>query len=507
MTHGEDTHNRAQRLRQDLARVLHVAGDSAHLDFALSSFTEHNPYNSTEEILDWLTEINRQEHFRVEPVPLAELDRWAFDRWTGDLCHESGRFFSIRGLEVHCNLGPVKSWTQPIIDQPEVGILGIITQRIDGILYFLMQAKAEPGNINTFQLSPTVQATRSNYTGVHGGKSIPYLEHFLDPGGQTQVLVDQLQSEQGARFYRKRNRNIIIRLADDARIEIGEHFRWLTLRQIRRLLRHDNLVNMDARSVISNISLDPEHKSSLEPIDPQRLEQCLGASSLVAPEISSFEVQCMVSGHGNSPALHDEDDILHTLARYKFECELESRRIPLNEVREWRHTPYEISHVDGLYFSVIGVRVEAASREVVRWDQPIVRQVDPGIVGFVVREIGGVLHFLTQLKMESGNLDLLEMAPTVQCITGSYEEGELPPFVADLLQPTRGEMVFDTLQSEEGGRFFREENRNLLLHGNPTFPVDDLPPRYLWLTLSQLKRFLKFNNFLNVEARSLLSFL
>ena len=68
-------------------------------------------------------------------------------------------------------------------------------------------------------------------------------------------------------------------------------------------------------------------------------------------------------------------------------------------------------------------------------------------------------------------------------------------------------MVFDTLQSEEGGRFFREENRNLLLRGNPTFPVDDLPPRYLWLTLSQLKRFLKFNNFLNVEARSLLSFL
>ena len=32
-----------------------------------------------------------------------------------------------------------------------------------------MQAKVEPGNINSIQLSPTLQATRSNYTKAHGG--------------------------------------------------------------------------------------------------------------------------------------------------------------------------------------------------------------------------------------------------------------------------------------------------------------------------------------------------
>ena len=43
---------------------------------------------------------------------------------------------------------------------------------------YLLQAKAEPGNINKIQISPTVQATKSNYTRVHGGKEIPYLRYF-----------------------------------------------------------------------------------------------------------------------------------------------------------------------------------------------------------------------------------------------------------------------------------------------------------------------------------------
>ena len=33
-----------------------------------------------------------------------------------------------------------------------------------------MQAKIEPGNINKIQLSPTIQATKSNFTQKHGGR-------------------------------------------------------------------------------------------------------------------------------------------------------------------------------------------------------------------------------------------------------------------------------------------------------------------------------------------------
>jgi oxidase EvaA len=160
--------------------------------------------------------------------------------------------------------------------------------------------------------------------------------------------------------------------------------------------------------------------------------------------------------------------------------------------------------VEGKFFSVIGLRVSAANREVHFWDQPIVRQIDPGIVGFLVRELDRVMHFLVQLKMESGNMDLLECAPTVQCITGSYQKGERPPFVSDLLEASDGRTIVDTMQSEEGGRFYREANRNILLRCGEKSLIEELP-LYHWMNMKQLKLLLKFNNSLNVECRSLLA--
>ena len=49
--------------------------------------------------------------------------------------------------------------------QNEIGILGII-KNIKTNKY-LLQAKVEPGKINKIQISPTVQATRSNYSRIN----------------------------------------------------------------------------------------------------------------------------------------------------------------------------------------------------------------------------------------------------------------------------------------------------------------------------------------------------
>mgnify|MGYP000886641591 FL=1 len=96
-----------------------------------------------------------------------------------------------------------------------------------------MQAKIEPGNLNYVQLSPTLQATKSNYTQVHKGKKSLYLEYFRDRTNN--VLVDQLQSEQGGRFFKKRNRNIIINV--EGEVPVRENFQWMTLEQIVQLLK------------------------------------------------------------------------------------------------------------------------------------------------------------------------------------------------------------------------------------------------------------------------------
>jgi len=431
------------------------------------------------------------------------MDKWTFDKKTGDLKHDSGGFFSIRGIHVKTNWGNVPSWSQPIIHQPEIGILGIITKKINGILYFLLQAKAEPGNINTYQLSPTVQATRSNYLQLHGGKTTLYLEHFID-NKKAKVLVDQLQSEQGARFYHKRNRNIIIKIPNDYDLVLGQNHRWLTLGQILKLAQRDNTVNMDTRSVISSISYEPENIISNKSIDKDALEKCLNNFSLTSSLKTNFAVELMVSSHPNSSTLYTSQDILRKIAKRKFECELDTKLIPLNKIDQWVQTSEEIYHPERKFFSIIGVHVEAMNREVSFWDQPIVKQDHTGIIGFVIKVIDGVLHFLTQLKLECGVMDLLEISPTVQCITSNYDEKKLPSYADVILDNKNFDTISNVYQSEEGGRFFQESNQNIILLGDDSFTID-VDDNYIWMTMSQLKQFIKFNNFLNVEARSLLS--
>ena len=493
----------AEQLHRRLQKVLGFSGNSVNVDFYLSSVTEYNPYYATEEVLSWLRSLNEEQYFNVEQIPLDRMENWGFSRITRDLQHVTGGFFSIRGLSIRANCGPIRSWSQPIIYQPEIGVLGILTKKINGVLYFLMQAKAEPGNLNTFQLSPTVQATRSNYTGLHGGKPVAHLEYFLGITPE-QVLVDQLQSEQGARFYKKRNRNMIVRVPDDLDIEVGPAFRWLTLGQVLRLIDLDNTVNMDARSVVSCISFDPEPKVTSRPVDGRELKTCLESSRLIEAPISPFAIDLMLSAHSNSLPHHSLDQLICKLTSEKFNSELSSELIPLGDVDQWNISPTEISHESGRYFSVIGVRVEAASREVSSWDQPILRQRSEGLVGFIARPINGVMHFLVQMRVECGNMDILELAPTVQCITDSYAEGELPPYTEYFTDPSGRRVVFESMQSEEGGRFYQEANRNLIVLSDDELPLNG-NPAYVWMTLYQLKGFIKYNNYLNVEARSLLS--
>ncbi|NED80056.1 NDP-hexose 2,3-dehydratase, partial [Streptomyces sp. SID11233] len=76
---------------------------------------------------------------------------------------------------------------------------------------------------------PTVQATRSNFTGVHRGRGVSYLEYFIGPRRGT-VLADSLQSEQGWWFLHKGNRNMVVETAEEVPLRPG--FRWLTLRQL-----------------------------------------------------------------------------------------------------------------------------------------------------------------------------------------------------------------------------------------------------------------------------------
>lgn len=462
--------------------------------FLKSALTEENPFLSTEGIAAWIREKNAAVHVDIERVPFQQLERWYIEPETQNLRHSSGRFFSIEGISVSTNWGHVPQWMQPIIHQPEIGFLGIITKEINGILYFLMQAKIEPGNVNNVQISPTLQATKSNYTQIHQGNKPLYLEYFLDRSHP--VLLDQLQSEQGGRFLRKRNRNIIIMVNED--IPLYDNFCWLTLGQIKKLIEQDNTINMDTRTVISGIPFGQYTDDTLGAI-----EALLGK----APATQQGELgrNLMLSTLRKRGEKHSMEEILSWLTQLKTLYELSVDVIPLKDVQGWQHTPDSIEHHEQKYFRVIGVRVTISNREVSSWFQPLVEPMQEGICAFVMKKINGVYHFLVQAKLECGNFDIVELAPTVQCLTGNYRNAaEKPPYLDYVLNAKPEQFRHNSLQSEEGGRFYHEQNRHILIEADDDFS-ENVPENYIWMTVQQLKTFIRFNNYLNIQSRSLLS--
>ena len=202
-------------------------------------------------VKDWLRLMYSRTSLRCRPVPLSALGQWRIDADTGNIAHASGRFFTVLGAKVrHRQRFDEIVWDQPFLDQPEVGILGLLATPIGGILHFCLQAKEEPGNLNGIQLSPTVQATYSNYTRTHGGQPPFLVDLFLNPPPE-RILFAKLQTEDGGRFLFKSNRNMIVLCDRDRMPDLPDHFIWLTLRQIGELMTHDNVVNACTRSILS----------------------------------------------------------------------------------------------------------------------------------------------------------------------------------------------------------------------------------------------------------------
>ena len=467
---------------------------SKELEFLKSALQTNSEIFPNEVFLKWIRQKNQAVKVQVNEVPFNTLKKWTVDKSTGNIIHETGKFFSIEGIEINTNWGNVNNWSQPIINQPEIGFLGIITKKINGILHFLMQAKIEPGNINVVQLSPTLQATKSNYSQVHKGKRPLYLEYFNGEKDVT-VLIDQLQSEQGARFLKKRNRNIIVEVIDD--IELYDNFCWVTLGQIKEFIRYDNIVNMDTRTVISCVQYGSYNSKTIQ----------FYSTIIGEDKINERESALLHSVLTNDISYNSFDTIISWLTGLKSFYELNISQIPLNQVKGWINDGTKIFHEQNKYFTVIGVNVEISNREVSVWDQPIIKPAQEGVIAFIVKKINGVYHFLVQAKLEAGNFDIVELAPTVQCLTGNYRKGLNSydvPFINTVLEATDAQIWYSSMQSEEGGRFYHEQNRNMIVEVDDNFPIE-VPANYTWITLNQLYTFIKFNNFLNISARSLLS--
>ncbi|MDR0685639.1 MAG: NDP-hexose 2,3-dehydratase family protein [Spirochaetaceae bacterium] len=441
--------------------------------------------NSLEEINALIERRSREIAVDIKTVPFSRLDNWIIDK-NGSLKHSSGKFFSVEGIRVETDYRTPRCWTQPIINQCEIGYLGIIAKEFNGVLHFLMQMKVEPGNINHVQVSPTLQATRSNFRQAHHGRKPLYLDYF-ENASPREIIVDQLQSESGSHFLRKRNRNIVIMV--DGGVKVYEDFCWMTAGQVKNLMRFDSKVNMPARSVFSLLN-------------PRRLDLPFRGNS----PLPYFGKSLLLSARTDH-SVHSMDYLLSWLTGIKAHCDLTVRSCPINKMTDWRVTEDEIVHRDNKYFKILGIKVSIANREVASWCQPVIKPVENYLCAFVIKEFHGVPHFIVQAKLECGNYDAPELAPTVQClVSNDVKNSSNVPFFDYVRNAPPERILHSTLQSEEGGRFYHAQNRYMLVMADESFPAE-MPEGYVWMSLRQVYAFLRFNNFVNMEARSLIALL
>jgi dTDP-4-dehydro-6-deoxy-alpha-D-glucopyranose 2,3-dehydratase len=498
-----DIKSEIESLRNDLSRCINYKEKSTNLDFLISSLVDYNPDVSTEKVINLLRELNLHQHFEVEQIPISELRGWKREKKTGDIVHESGGFFSIRGISVSSDIGKRKSWCQPIIDQPEIGILGLLAKKTNGILYFLVQMKAEPGNINTYQISPTVQATYSNYTQVHKGRKVLYIEYFLNSSEVT-VLIDQHQSEQGGKFYKKRNRNMIVLLKNDLDIELDPSFQWMTLRQIKELLMLDNYVNMDLRSILSIITYHSDSEKEISPVSYEKLNETILNNNIVSESVDSINIRLLHSSICKQPSNKLNGDILSTISCMRRKYSIQRELIPLNNITNWESDDNTIHHSSDDSFSVIGVRINTNDREITSWDQPIIKQDKIGLSGMVTKIIQEKLYFLVQMKIECGLIDIIEYGPTVQ--SDFYNKSQTVKFSDLFTTPIKSAVYFNVVHSEEGGRFYKYQNKNILIETNEIRKMDNCD-FYTWATSFELKKLMSEGLYVNIECRSILSFI
>lgn len=422
------------------------------------TFLLNASYNSYEGVSGNISDLNEfilkaqdNIHFNTKIISIDSLPDWNFNKSTGNFYHKSNRFFSLEGL-----ITPY--YKSPILVQQEIGILGFLVSIINGILHFLVQLKVEPGNPNGFQLSPTVQATRSNYSQVHGGSLPPFLDFFI-PGRKTKTIRDAYQSEQGLRYFKKRNRNMIV--YTDSPPETGDNHIWMTLGQIKELSNEPLLVNSCARSVLSMISSDVQSYEDCEKL-----------------YFNDHEVFSLL--------LDSHDSLLDT-----------SYLTNLNEIKDWSINNGSFNNERNKDFSIIGVEVSGLSREVEAWSQPLLKENSKGEYGLLIGTINGNPKIFWKLRNEPGLIKGSELGPT--WIKRGIQN-ELDSWGNKLSKSKK--LLLQVELAEEGGRFYQSIFNHKIFWVGEIDP-DNLPKDIIPLSYEQTNRFVGNYSYLTIEARSL----
>ena len=403
-----------------------------------------SPFHSFIDLENNFNQKNAENNFKVDEVGLSKLKDWYFDE-SGNFVHNTGRFFKVVKVKN-------KLVNSGILLQKEIGTLGVVSCVYDDVLYILVQFKKEPGNIVSAQLSPTLQATLSNQNKVHGGSAPKYLELFQNLD-KKEILFNAQLPEQGNRYWRKFNNNIVI-LKDY--FEEDENYFWMTLGQVYEFKKFDNSINSCLRSVLSLITEDVKDRK---------------ITTKLSSKIRNFNDRAEI-----------DNSVIEFYSKKDDELSFKS-----NNDR----------------FHIKGISISIQDREVNSWDQPIIY--DPYIKEYIILSIVNKKErkYLLKEYYEPGYENGFNYGPTA--ISKSDISDNSLKEIERLFDKNANLKFIQSIEmSEEGGRFLHCKVKHSFYELKTDVSLK-FPDNYQLFNMDEINSINK-NKLLSMEARSLIFF-
>jgi len=404
----------------------------------------------------WFNSQKKLNRIKIKTKKLNDLENWNYSKKL--IFHSSQRFFKIVGIEVKSNFAG-KNWDQPIIVQKEKGILGIIKNK--KTKKYLLQAKVEPGNKNKLQLSPTVQATKSNYQRIHGGKKTSYLNIF-----KTNKIKFITQPEQGYRYLFKFNKNALVEIKK--KIQILKNFYWFSKEDLKYLIKRKSVLNMDTVSVFSSF---------------------IKKNTIDLPLKKMNEINNWIK---------QNDKIFKLKIKVK----------PLANLINWKVKTDSITHKNNKHFSVVGINIICNNREIKKWDQPIIKGKRLAFAGYLIKEFNKTDHYLCKYNKKPGlKKSTLSCTVNTSDLDNFNTNNHLISFEKKMIRDfffnkkKKVKKIFDNILSDEGGRFFHCEIKYKALKLLNKTKVK-IPSNYFWISQNQMIEMIKRKK-LDIEGRLL----
>ena len=399
--------------------------------------------------------------FKLSPIKLSEQQEWNLIH--GVVGHRSGGFFYITGL-----VDNISGEEQLVLYQPQGAFNGLVVCKQEDV-YILLQARVEPGNSGIGQYGPTIQSTPANYLRFHGGKETPYFDFFFKYNSQVRPIANSMQLDLGKRYFQKSK--ILSYVESDSLVDTAENMIWVPLKVITEVLHHDNFLNTDLRSMLGvfdwDLFLDLNRSTS------------------------------------NTNNLGFDNNLIG-----KNMGEL----VPVSELQNWELTDEGIVDKANTGISANIYKVISTTREVKTWVQPLLCTANRGLITLLVRKVDDKsLDSSHSKNFKSDRLLKLEFLISYQSEFGISGEKVLLP--SEIIYPGEnhrnqttlykdGKILSEVIQSEEGGRFYQNENIYQIILVDSSVEIGD---EQFWISADTLKGLLKSSNKVSIQLRCIAS--